>query len=510
MTFKTNSEKPMFSTAIILAGGVSSRMGFDKQTLMLDGRPLIENLVTQLNEHFDDIIVVTDRPSLYSEYNVRVTNDIYPGGGPMAGIHAGMLLSQSQFVYVIGCDMPYPESAFIDLMKHKLEHASSAPSAGCMLRHDDGCLEPLNAFYHIGLVDWMEQALTEDNSSLQRFRQNSAFLWVTEEEGRAISPELKMFSNVNDYADLLDLRDGYEPAPRHDIQHTVRLPMARVSEMGTSFREDYVVREGHMSLLLNGEKIASFYALPERWEEFSIGWLYAQGIIENADDIESILIDAIEGTEDSFQANVALREKNGMSLEQRDVTPATPSNKIDNSLASYKNMERHVPLTFSLEIVGGLMELLDDKTSLFRETGGTHSMILAKFTGPAITDPVEKISSCGCSTPQGRDEVEIDNTRNRAERSVDYSMTDVCEDTSRHACLDKLIGRALLEKRDLTYEVLATSCRVTSTIIQKTVKAGIPVLMSRAAATSSAIRMAREAGLTLICFARGRRYNLMT
>lgn len=118
------------------------------------------------------------------------------------------------------------------------------------------------------------------------------------------------------------------------------------------------------------------------------------------------------------------------------------------------------------------MSLLDEKTSLFRETGGTHSMILFDLES--------------------------------------REMTDVCEDTSRHACLDKLIGRALLERRDLSREGLAMSCRVTTTIMRKIICAAIPVVMSRSATTASAVQLACEAGITLICFARGRRYNLMT
>jgi FdhD protein len=133
--------------------------------------------------------------------------------------------------------------------------------------------------------------------------------------------------------------------------------------------------------------------------------------------------------------------------------------------------EWHSPLS-PLEIVGEIMSQLDERTSLFRETGGTHSMILFDL-------------------------------KNR-------EVTDVCEDTSRHTCLDKLIGRALLEHRDLSREGLAMSCRVTTTIMRKIIRADIPFVLTRSATTAPAVQQACEAGITLICFARGRRYNLMT
>jgi molybdopterin-guanine dinucleotide biosynthesis protein A len=119
MPCHTVNEAPMFSTAVILAGGASRRMGFDKQTLSFDGRPLIERTVELFRELFDDIVIVTDRPQLYRDKKVRVVSDVFPGCGPMAGIHAGLLQAKSLFVYVIGCDMPYPEPNYINLMKRK-------------------------------------------------------------------------------------------------------------------------------------------------------------------------------------------------------------------------------------------------------------------------------------------------------------------------------------------------------------------------------------------------------
>ena len=60
-----------FKTAIILAGGKSSRMGFDKQLLFINEKRLIYSIACNLEKHFEDIIIISNKIELYkdSKYN---------------------------------------------------------------------------------------------------------------------------------------------------------------------------------------------------------------------------------------------------------------------------------------------------------------------------------------------------------------------------------------------------------------------------------------------------------
>ena len=77
-----------------------------------------------------------------------------------------------------------------------------------------------------------------------------------------------------------------------------------------------------------------------------------------------------------------------------------------------------------------------------------------------------------------------------------------CEDLGRHNALDKVIGSALLAGDDLSRALVFSSGRIPADMIGKVIRAGIPALVTKAVPTDLAVRMAREAGLVLICSAR--------
>jgi len=95
--------------AIILAGGDSSRFGFPKPLLELDGMPLIEIIVRRLSYLFEQVTVVTDRQDLFTSLPVKLTGDLLTGyeKSPLRGIHAGLSVSELPYQFVVACDMPF-------------------------------------------------------------------------------------------------------------------------------------------------------------------------------------------------------------------------------------------------------------------------------------------------------------------------------------------------------------------------------------------------------------------
>ncbi len=108
-----------FGTAIILAGGKSSRMGFDKQFLIINEKRVMEIVISKLRAEFKEIIIVTNKPESYKNLADKVVSDIIKGKGPLSGLHAGLKHSSSKYSYFIACDMPNINIEYIRYMKRK-------------------------------------------------------------------------------------------------------------------------------------------------------------------------------------------------------------------------------------------------------------------------------------------------------------------------------------------------------------------------------------------------------
>ncbi len=93
-------------TAIVLAGGQSTRMGRDKALLPVAGRTMIEHIVEQLRPHFDEILISANDPDRYAFLGLEVVPDARPGLGPMAAIAASIARARHEQCFVIPCDAP--------------------------------------------------------------------------------------------------------------------------------------------------------------------------------------------------------------------------------------------------------------------------------------------------------------------------------------------------------------------------------------------------------------------
>ena len=187
-----------FGTAIILAGGKSSRMGFDKQLLKIDERKLMDSIIHKLKKEFNEIIIVTNRPELYIGLSHRITKDILVDKGPLGGIHAGLRFSSSKYAFIVACDMPNINMDYIKFMKNKL---SNPHSNGCVTLFGEW-IEPFSSFYSVELIDNIEKYLETNRKSINGLIENLNITYIGENEARRFSPNWDMFLNLNTREDL--------------------------------------------------------------------------------------------------------------------------------------------------------------------------------------------------------------------------------------------------------------------------------------------------------------------
>lgn len=188
------------NTAVILAGGKSSRMGFDKQLIKVKDICITEHLVEMLNPVFENIIIVTNKPELYKDKNIIIAEDVYKGYGPIGGIHAGLSKSQSMYNYFIACDMPNINKYYIEYMIKRMEEDCYKNNVVITKKAD--WIEPFNAFYSKKLIPAIEDNINKGKVGIMELLEISDVLYIDEAIARGFSPDWSMFANLNTREDL--------------------------------------------------------------------------------------------------------------------------------------------------------------------------------------------------------------------------------------------------------------------------------------------------------------------
>lgn len=200
--------KEKFKTAVILAGGKSSRMGFDKQFLKINEVRIMEKLIQELKKEFHDIIVVTNKQQEYKENGFRVVSDEVKEIGPLSGIHIGLKESKSKYVYFIACDMPNINLDYIRYMKKLLfDNKYDA----CVAKKDDR-IEPFNSFYSTDILPKIENLIKSNKRSMFGIINIIETIFIEKGTLEKYNSNFDMFINLNSKEDLemYNKRNGVE------------------------------------------------------------------------------------------------------------------------------------------------------------------------------------------------------------------------------------------------------------------------------------------------------------
>lgn len=192
-----------FGSAIILAGGKSMRMGFDKQFLKLENKSNVELLIEKLSPLFSDFIIVTNKPNEYDDEKVKyekikLVSDEIKDKGPLSGIHIGLKESKSKYAYLIACDMPIVNLDYIRYMMALLKIKES----DAVVTEDRIGIEPFNAFYSRDLYKVIELYLNSDKRDIKTLLQTVNTTYIPHKKALKMSPDWSMFLNLNTKEDL--------------------------------------------------------------------------------------------------------------------------------------------------------------------------------------------------------------------------------------------------------------------------------------------------------------------
>jgi molybdopterin-guanine dinucleotide biosynthesis protein A len=185
---------------MILAGGSSSRLGRDKASEIVNGKPLLQWVIDRLERVAAEIVVVKaagqQLPPLETRKPLKVAEDILPGRGPLAGIHSGLQSASDDLAIAVGCDMPL---LCIPLLEHLCRLAEGYD---VVMPTRNGRPQPLHAVYRKSCVDAIEKELRAGRLKVISFLDAVRVRYVGEDEWARFDGDGLSFFNVNTEDDL--------------------------------------------------------------------------------------------------------------------------------------------------------------------------------------------------------------------------------------------------------------------------------------------------------------------
>lgn len=230
-------------------------------------------------------------------------------------------------------------------------------------------------------------------------------------------------------------------------RRTVAMDVTRYSSGHVSTAQETVPIETPVRLILNGRPVTDLACTPTDMECLGVGHLVSRGLLTNREQLVSV-----ETAAGPDLAEIRISTRQEPEPTQIPAPPPTPGEK------------QRVPAEDLLASV----RFLQEGSAFFRETGSAHRSVVFR---------------------------------------ADQLLADY-EDIARHNTLDKVLGRFFCDQLHTEGTVLCTTGRLFYEIVSKGAAGGFPVIASRGAATDRAVELATRAGITLVGFVRGDRFNI--
>jgi len=144
-------------TGAVLAGGLSRRLGRDKATLMLAGKPLALWAAERLAPLVGALWLVTNTPLLHMDLGLPMVSDLVANQGPLGGVRTALFYSRTPWVLAVSVDNPFLTD---EALARLIGLAAKTGRAAVVCRSDHG-LQPFPGLYHIRLLERLGEYLQE-------------------------------------------------------------------------------------------------------------------------------------------------------------------------------------------------------------------------------------------------------------------------------------------------------------------------------------------------------------
>lgn len=241
------------------------------------------------------------------------------------------------------------------------------------------------------------------------------------------------------------------------------LPCWQYRNQSYQIMETEIITEAAVTLSVNGDSWLTFMCSPFDLDALAAGFLFNEGIISSRQEISVLSVCNNDTHVDVWLSHPT--EKPELWLRTSGCSGGLSIPAAGRPVQVIA--EDHC---ISPEALLHLMELLSKSQQLYQQTGGVHCSGL----------------------------------------SDGFSLLSTMEDIGRHNTLDKLAGRILLDGANIQANILLTTGRTSAEMIQKSLRMGISIVVSRTSPTTLSIQIAQESGMTLVGYTRQHQFNVYT
>jgi len=188
-------------SASILAGGKSTRMGTDKAFVLLGGRTLLSRMLDLARQLTANVHIIGD-PTKFAPFAPTI-EDIFPGCGPLGGIHAALCSSRTDLNVILAVDVPFVSLALLDYITSR----ATSFDASVTVARAAGGFQPLCAVYRRSFADAAENALRAGHYKIDALFTPASTQVIEEAELETSGFSPRIFRNLNTPEELAEAHE---------------------------------------------------------------------------------------------------------------------------------------------------------------------------------------------------------------------------------------------------------------------------------------------------------------
>ncbi|NNL41034.1 MAG: molybdenum cofactor guanylyltransferase [Desulfobacterales bacterium] len=180
-------------TGVILAGGMNTRFsGQPKAFISVGGKRIIDHLYSIFNALFEDIILVTNDPHKFLEWNIKIVADLFAVRSSITGIHAGLFYTLNPHAFFAACDTPFLKKELVETIISSIEQGIDV-----VVPQTQAGFEPLCAVYSKKCLKPIEEQILQNQLTIRKLFKKRRVKKIPEKILRIQDPDLVSFFNIN-------------------------------------------------------------------------------------------------------------------------------------------------------------------------------------------------------------------------------------------------------------------------------------------------------------------------